>query len=222
MSCIADDFSKRTGDYFSLSFTDKELIAISVSLINLRGKGELLRKQPPEMTEWIPKESEGVEEEEEEAPAVDDDGFTTVTKGKVFTQDDIKPKKQPKFESHNEKPEEKQEEQEPENAEGEGEDLEDDEDFEGEVVEIPETEDTQAIEGVVLEKINIEGQEKKDENAEGKTGENIDDDSEDEDDGKGWINPDNISKKLYKGTKKEDRIQEVGVVVMTADYSMQV
>jgi rRNA maturation endonuclease Nob1 len=46
--------------------------------------------------------------------------------------------------------------------------------------------------------------------------------SDDEDDGKGWINPDNISKKLYNAGKKDDRVKEIGVSIMTTDYAMQV
>ena len=61
-----DDFSKKTGDYATLSFTDKELIAISVAMIAQRGKQNLLRKSPPELTEYIPDYAKDHPQEEEE------------------------------------------------------------------------------------------------------------------------------------------------------------
>jgi len=236
---FVEEFSKRTGDYASLSFTDKELIAIGVYLAHQRGKADKLRKQPPELTEWIPTEtkpedeedSEEEEEDQKEAQNVDDDGFVTVTKGKQLTLADVKPKKEKKVETEaeqkqvdddgfitvtkgkketaDETKEEEQEEREIDLA-GTGKPFVE-EGAQGGFVQVGDN-----GEGIVLSKIS----EKEGEQA------NVDDkaveeESDDEDDGKGWINPDNISKKLYKGTKKEDRIQEIGIVIMTSDYAMQ-
>jgi len=160
-----------------------------------RGNFDKLRKQPPELTQWIPTENkEGFsdeeddeEEEEEEKEEEDDDGFVTVTakKGAKNNRHDFHhPKKEEKKPGNNG------------------------------LVEAKPAEELRQ-EGIVLERIT----EKEATATENKEGEES---SDDEDDGQGWINPDNITKTLFKGTTKEDRIKEIGVTIMTADYAMQV
>jgi len=188
---FVEDFSKKTGDFASLSFTDKELIAIAYYLATQRGNEDKLRKQPPELTQWIPTENkegfsdEESDEEEEEEKEEDDDGFVTVA-----------PKKGVKNNHHNFHEKKQAPLQEA-------------------VVEAKQAEEL-GKEGIVLEKITEKGTTET-----AAAAQEADDDSSDEDDGQGWINPDNITKTLFKGTKKEDRIQEVGVTIMTADYAMQ-
>ena len=206
-----------------MSFTDKELIAIGVYLAHQRGKADKLRKQPPEFKEWIPEnkgEEEGDNEEEEEEEEtqketkhVDDDGFVTVTKGKQLTLADVKPKKEKITEVKQEEKEGEPEEKEIDLA-ATGKPYVEEDNKDG-FVQVDGNE-----EGIVLAKISEQeaGGEEANTNVQGI----VEEDSDDEDDGKGWINPDNISKTLYKGTKKEDRIQEIGVVIMTSDFAMQV
>ena len=145
----------------------------------------------------------------------------TITKGKVLTVDDIKAKKNGKTStavaSAQENTTAKEEQHHNENTNGvketQGHEVNEQEGVESQ-------EDQGEIEGIVLEKIE-------ENDNQGQVGDRTEeaakeDDSSDEDDGQGWINPQNISKKLYRGKKKEDSTQDVGVTIMTADYAMQV
>ena len=198
-------------------------------MITQRGKQNLLRKSPPELTEYIPdyaRDHSQEEEEEEEEPKnePEDDGFVTVTKGKVLTADDIKAKKSGKTSTavapaqENTTTKEEQHHLENTNDANGVEETQEHEVHQQEGVE--NHEDQGEIEGIVLEKIEENDNQGQIGNRTEEAGK--EDDSSDEDDGKGWINPQNISKKLYKGNKKEDSLQDVGVTVMTADYAMQV
>lgn len=159
-----------------------------------------MRTEPPPLTEWIPpkKKNEDQSEdnhegEENKSEAQDnDDGFVTVTKGILESVNEVQGKKNVIVV----KPEENKEDTEPKDNEAN---------------------DNEKTEEAPLQKVE-ETQENGDKNNQAE-----DDDSEDdEDNGKGWINPDNIAQKLYNAVKKEDKVAEMGVAVMTADFAMQV
>lgn len=207
---IVESFAKKTGDYATLSFTDLELISLGVYYARQNGKVDQLRKEPPELTEYIPQsnqqddDDEEEEEEEQETKTVDDDGFIVVTKGP-------KPEKAQKKEPEIQKVEEPVVEKQPEPEPQEAKEIENGHQEETNPEAQPETAPETLETNLVLQKVEepTNGQQQKEE-------------SEDEDDGKGWINPDNISKKLYNAAKKDDRVKEIGVAIMTTDFAMQV
>jgi hypothetical protein len=166
-----------------------------------------LRKEPPELTEYIPQANESASSEEEDNKddqELDDDGFIIVTKGP-------KPEKFVKKEPEVKKTEEPVVEKPAESNTQEANGIENGHAEEHALDNGPENGEVKLETNLVLEKVEEQanGQQQKPE-------------SEDEDDGKGWINPDNISKKLYNAGKKDDRVKDMGVAIMTTDFAMQV
>ena len=232
---LVETFAKRTGDFTSLSFPDKELIAAAITHMQNTGKSGMIREEPPELTEFIPKDSqeaeeygddddyEDEEEEEEnnenkEESNADDDGFITVTKGskkKATVDEEILNKKNVVVVDKKDTEDEKKKEEDAQNhfvGEAKPVDLEklQAEAEANEEKEAKKTEENKANGANTESRVN------------GIQDEKVEDGDSDSDDGKGWINPNNVQRMMFGGTKKENIIEKAGVAVMTADYAMQV
>ena len=195
----------------------------------------MIREEPPELTEFIPKDSqeaeeygddddyEDEEEEEEnnenkEESNADDDGFITVTKGskkKATVDEEILNKKNVVVVDKKDTEDEKKKEEDAQNhfvGEAKPVDLEklQAEAEANEEKEAKKTEENKANGANTESRVN------------GIQDEKVEDGDSDSDDGKGWINPNNVQRMMFGGTKKENIIEKAGVAVMTADYAMQV
>ena len=60
---IVTNFATLTGDFISLSDTDKEVIALAYTLAEESGASKFLRKEPPTCKEFNPKEKAGEDKE---------------------------------------------------------------------------------------------------------------------------------------------------------------
>jgi len=213
-------FSKKTGDYTTLSETDREIIALAVEMAYNKNKGHLIRKDPPPMTEWIPKSNYKQKNE-----------FFEV-KGKADTE--TKPE-----ENDASKPEETKQEQ----ADAQSEPVKT-----TEIQQQTESKPVETTTSTTAETKQTESVQQKDEPKESKTEEKseiqkTDDqtapkesqeskakesdkkkkDLDEDDDGEGeWITPSNVAKHIYKGESKNKTLDELGIAIMTTDFAMQV
>lgn len=196
---IVNDFSKRTGDFASLSGVDKDVIALGVTLAYEKNKTHLLRREPPALTEWIPRDAQNknsdfveVNNPYDTKPAATEKAPTTTVEenkqSEVKTDTEVKAENvvvdnAPKTEST---------EADVKNATEEKETTQ----------ETKESESKPATEEKVVKPLNSFG--------------------DDDDDEGGWITPANLTKHIHKGTTHNKTLDEMGIAIMTTDFAMQV
>jgi RNA-binding protein NOB1 len=208
---IACEFSKKTGDYASLSFVDKEVVALAVCIVNEKQRGHLLRKSPPTMTEHVPKAKVG---DFVVTQTTNNDAEKTDTVTEETTKDNKPVDKETTLEDTKEVVTET-----PVNPVVNNERTP--------ISEVTEIKEVNEIKEVTETKEAGETKETKEGPADDdgftvvQPKKVYEEDFDDDDDDGEWINNTNLSKMLYKAKKADDTIKTLGVAIMSTDFALQ-
>ena len=237
------NFSKKTGDYVSISAVDGQVIALAVDNIMKKGKGDLLRNEPKDVVECIGGKiidrvagDDKRDNKKKKGPALIEDSDDDVDIGdeminkalEVNDEEEGKIVETLKKIVENEKLEDG-------NGVTEVEEVDEKLEKVEEVVEKVEEVEEENCEELTeleekLENMKLEGEGVKEEPQEEEEekpinpnlwAENKDYDTDDED---GWINPDNFDYLVLgkEELEKVETLKDIGVFIMTSDFAMQV
>jgi len=195
------EFAKRTGDYASLSFIDKEVIALAVLIVSERKKSHLLRKNPPKMSEYIPTPKNNI-------------GEFSLVEGNA---DSAKSEENKDF-TDNKPP---QENVKPEIVVEEGKDSLRDNDNGFENIENKNTAINKGSESQEFVGNKVADTDDGFQVVKSKHQNNLEDGEDDDEEGGEWINSSNITKVLYRAKKNDETVNALGVAIMTTDFAMQ-
>lgn len=236
------NFSKKTGDYVSISAVDGQVIALAVDNIMKKGKGDLLRNEPKDVVECIGGKiidrvagDDKRDNKKKKGPALIEDSDDDVDIGdeminkalEVNDEEEGKIVETLKKIVENEKLEDG-------NGVTEVEEVDEKLEKVEEVVEKVEEVEEENCEELTeleekLENMKLEGEGVKEEPQEEEEekpinpnlwAENKDYDTDDED---GWINPDNFDYLVLgkEELEKVETLKDIGVFIMTSDFAMQ-
>eukprot|EP00331_Platyophrya_macrostoma_P008465 CAMPEP_0176431578 /NCGR_PEP_ID=MMETSP0127-20121128/14888_1 /TAXON_ID=938130 /ORGANISM="Platyophrya macrostoma, Strain WH" /LENGTH=449 /DNA_ID=CAMNT_0017813597 /DNA_START=65 /DNA_END=1414 /DNA_ORIENTATION=+ len=214
---FVDNFSKKTGDYATLSETDRELIALAVEMAHNRNKGNLIRKDPPPLTEWIPKSSYKQQNEFFEVkgkPYRPENLETSEDKPEETKQIKTESQEQPETTVKTDTVEQTQQTGATTTAESKTESKTEETVKSEEKVTDSEVKESKEVSGT---QDTEEKKPKASEDKKAKQGE----EGEDSDGEGAWITPSNVAKHVYKGETQNKTLDELGIAIMTTDFAMQ-